>query len=94
MCPFDLPINDNYIRTMTGVPKVPPCSAYTDGDLYDWLRWAEDAHGTNFLHAIAEAAFTADLKHYALLRPILLKLKADESRSAASSVVVDREEER
>jgi len=50
-------------------------SVYEDADLYDWLRWAEDAHASNFLRAIAEAAFIADLKHYALLRPILLELK-------------------
>ena len=36
----------------------------------------------------------SDLKHYALLRPVLLKLKEDESRSFASSVVVNREEEK
>jgi len=75
-CPFDLPINDNYIRTMTGVPKVPLCSAYTDSELHDWLRWT-DEHGTRFLCAIAEAAFIADLKHYALLRQILLELKTE-----------------
>jgi len=69
---------------------MPPCSAYTDPELHDWLIWAEE-NGSNFLRVIAEAAFVSDLKHYALLRPILLKLKADESRSATSSTVVDRE---
>jgi len=68
-------------------------SVYEDAELYDWLRWA-DEHGSTFLRAISEAAFTADLKHYALLRPILLKLKEDDSRSSASSVVMDREEEK
>jgi hypothetical protein len=68
-------------------------SVYDDPELYDWVRWA-DQHGSSFLRAIAEAAFVSDLKHYALLRPVLLKLKEDEPRSSASSVVVDREEEK
>ena len=45
-------------------------SVYEDVELYDWLVWA-DEHGTIFLQAIAEAAFTADLNDYNLLRPCL-----------------------
>lgn len=50
------------------------CSVYEDTELYDWLRWVEQ-NGPSFLQAVAEAAFMADLKHYCLLRPLLLKLK-------------------
>jgi hypothetical protein len=49
-------------------------SASTDNELHDWLIWARE-QGTSFLQAIAEAAFLSDLKHYRLLRPILLNLK-------------------
>jgi hypothetical protein len=55
-------------------PSVEPHSASTDNELHDWLIWA-DEYGTSFLHAIAEAAFVSDLKHYRLLRPVLLNLK-------------------
>jgi hypothetical protein len=58
---------------------VEPHSASTDNELHDWLIWARE-HGTSFLHAIAEAAFLSDLKHYRLLRPILLNLKKMVSR--------------
>jgi hypothetical protein len=51
-----------------------PHSASADNELHDWLIWA-DEHSTSFLHAIAEAAFLSDLKHYRLLRPVLLNLK-------------------
>jgi hypothetical protein len=54
--------------------SVEPHSASTDEELHDWLVWA-DEHGTSFLHAMAEAAFLSDLKHYRLLRPVLLNLK-------------------
>jgi hypothetical protein len=54
--------------------NVEPHSASTDNELHDWLIWA-DEHGTSFLHAMAEAAFASDLKHYRLLRPVLLNLK-------------------
>src|ERR1022692_3459249 len=54
--------------------NVEPHSATTDNELHDWLIWA-DEHGTSFLHAVAEAAFLSDLKHYRLLRPVLLNLK-------------------
>ena len=54
--------------------SVEPHSASTDEELHDWLVWA-DEHGTSFLHAIAEAAFLSDLKHYRVLRPVLLNLK-------------------
>lgn len=59
-------------------------SAYFDSELHDWLRWA-DQHGSNFLRTIAEAALVADLKSYNVLRPVLLKLKEDETRSGRSS---------
>ena len=59
--------------------NVEPHSASTDNELHDWLIWARE-HGTSFLHAIAEAAFLSDLKHYRLLRPVLLKLKKMVSR--------------
>jgi hypothetical protein len=70
---FDLPINGYYIRAMARDSKTTPRSTYTDTELHDWLRWA-DEHGSSFLRAIAEAAFVADLKHYSLLRPVLLEL--------------------
>jgi hypothetical protein len=54
--------------------SVEPHSASTDEELHDWLVWA-DEHGTSFLHAMAEAAFASDLKHYRLLRPVLLSLR-------------------
>jgi hypothetical protein len=51
-------------------------SAHTDPELADWLRWAcESGEVPNFVRAIAEAAFVADLPNYALLRPVLLELK-------------------
>jgi hypothetical protein len=52
------------------------CSVYDDVELLDWLRWAEE-NGTSFLRTIAEAAFTADIPHYLLLRPVLLELKKE-----------------
>ncbi|MGB8065886.1 MAG: hypothetical protein WCF26_28645 [Candidatus Sulfotelmatobacter sp.] len=54
--------------------SVEPHSASTDIELHDWLIWA-DERGTSFLHAMAEAAFLSDLKHYRLLRPVLFNLK-------------------
>jgi hypothetical protein len=48
----------------------------TDVELHDWLRWAEEK-GSSFLKATAEAALIADLKHYNLLRPVLLELKRE-----------------
>jgi len=49
-------------------------SPAADVELHDWLRWAEE-NGNSFLKTTAEAALIADLKHYNLLRPILLELK-------------------
>jgi hypothetical protein len=46
------------------------CSVYDDVELLDWLRWTE-GDGPSFLRTIAEAAFTADLNDYNLLRPCL-----------------------
>ena len=45
------------------------------------LRWAEE-NGSSFLKATAEAALIADLKHYNLLRPVLLELKKEWPRPA------------
>jgi len=53
--------------------SVEPHSASTDEELHDWLIWAREH--SSFLHAIAEAAFLSDLKHYRLLRPVLLSLR-------------------
>jgi hypothetical protein len=39
-------------------------SAFTDTVLSGWLRF-EVEHGSNFMRAIAEAAFTADTPSYA-----------------------------
>jgi len=47
-----------------------------DEELYDWLRWAEE-NGSSFLKTTAETALLADLKHYNLLRPVLLELKSE-----------------
>ena len=56
-------------------------SATNDPDLHDWLRWAsESGEAPSFDRAVAEAAFLADLPHYALLRPVLLELKRESSR--------------
>lgn len=54
--------------------NVEPRSASADNELHEWLIWARE-HGTSFLHAIAEAAFLSDLKHYRMLRPVLLNLR-------------------
>ena len=51
-------------------------SAFTDDELHDWLRWAQE-NGSSFLRTTAEAALLADLKHYNLLRPALLDLKKE-----------------
>lgn len=61
-------------------------SAYTDDELTGWLR-AVSENGSGFLRTIAEAAFIADLPHYAILRSALLKLKEFESLSGNSSVL-------
>ena len=65
-------------------------SASTDPELHDWLVLAEE-HGSNFIRALAEAALVADLKHYTLLRPGLLKVKEDETRHTTSSTALDCE---
>jgi hypothetical protein len=49
-------------------------SPAADVELHDWLRWAE-ANVSSFLKTTVEAALIADLKHYNLLRPVLLELK-------------------
>ena len=51
-------------------------SASTDPELRNWLSWAsESAEVSNFIRAIAKAAFLADSLNYAVLRPVLLELK-------------------
>jgi len=56
-------------------------SANTDPELTDWLHWAFESHEVPmFVQTVAEAAFLADLRNYALLRPVLLKLKRQNPR--------------
>lgn len=51
-------------------------TAKNDADLRDWILWAGESNEVPmFVKTIAEAAFIADLSHYDLLRPVLLKLK-------------------
>ena len=53
-------------------------SPYTDPDLREWLYWASESHKSPmFVRTIAGAAFLADLPHYELLRPVLIKLKEE-----------------
>ena len=53
-----------------------PYSSATDAELRDWLRWAsESGEAPTFIRAVAETASVADLEEYALLRPVLLKLR-------------------
>ena len=54
-------------------------SAREDDELRDWVRWAE-TNGNSFVRTLAEAALLADLRHYHLLRPVLLKLKEEYPR--------------
>ena len=72
---------------MAGRANMPLHSAYTDNELRDWLVWSSSANVSSFLRAISEAAMVADLKSYNLLRPALLRLKEDESRSSTSSAL-------
>ena len=52
-----------------------------DVELHDWIRWAEE-NGSSFLKATAGAALIADLRHYNLLRPLLLELKKEWPKAA------------
>ena len=52
------------------------CSVHDDVELLGWLRWAED-YGTSFLKKLAEAAMSADIPHYLLLRPVLIAMKKE-----------------
>jgi hypothetical protein len=63
-------------RQSRPVEQVPRCySANNDPELTDWIRWAsESGEVSNFVQAIAEGAFLAELPNYALLRPVLLEL--------------------
>ena len=56
-------------------------SPAADVELHNWLRWAEE-NGSSFLKATAEAALIADLRHYNLLRPVLLELKKEWPKAA------------
>jgi hypothetical protein len=51
------------------------CSAQTDAELRDWLRWGAE-HGPNIVRALAHAVSIADLRTYVLLRPVLVDLKS------------------
>jgi hypothetical protein len=70
----DKPVVAGTLAVAAQGASVEPHSANTDNELHDWLISASE-RGTSFLHAIAEAAFLSDLKHYRLLRPILLSLR-------------------
>jgi len=51
-------------------------SVSNDPELTDWLHWAYERGETpSFIRTIAEAAFLADARNYALLRPVLLELR-------------------
>lgn len=70
----DKPVVAGTLAVAAQGASVEPHSASTDEELHDWLVWARE-HSTRFLHAIAEAAFLSDLKHYRVLRPVLRNLK-------------------
>lgn len=64
-------------------------SIYTDPELTDWIRWAsESGDASSFINAIAEEASIADLPNYALLRPVLLKLKRESAEAASTPSTV------
>jgi hypothetical protein len=66
-------------------------SSATDPELADWLRWApQSVKAPNFIRAIAEAAFLADLPNYTLLRPVLLELKRQRPRSVPTETPIRR----
>jgi hypothetical protein len=61
-------------------------SANTDPDLREWLRCADESDEVpSFFKTVAEAALSADLPHYALLRPVLLELKRQRPRAPSDS---------
>ena len=64
------------------------CSVYEDAELCDWLRWAEE-NGSSFLKTTAEASLIADLKHYDLLRPVLLEPKEEWPKPARETLCAD-----
>ncbi len=54
-----------------------PGPADQDAALFDWLVSASGHHGAgDFLRSLAEAGLRADSFNYALLRPVLLQMKA------------------
>jgi hypothetical protein len=64
-------------------------SAVADPDPTNWLRWAsESGEVPIFVQTIAEAAFFADLRNYALLRPVLLELKRQSPRSVPTETPI------
>jgi hypothetical protein len=66
-------------------------SANTDPELTDWLHWAEDTLDLPiFVRTIVEAAFFADLRHYPLLRPILLEVKRQWPRPVPTETSIRR----
>ncbi len=55
-------------------------TSHNDPDLRNWLRWAFESHEVPmFVQTVAEAAFLADSRNHALLRPVLLELKRQSS---------------
>ena len=61
--------------------REPQFSATNDPELRDWLHWAtESCEASNFIRAIAEAALIADSNDYAMMRPMLQKLKRQHTR--------------
>jgi hypothetical protein len=58
--------------------------ANDDTELCDWLHWVSEGGAVpSFVRAVAQAAFLADLRHYALLRPVLLELAEQNPRFSA-----------
>jgi hypothetical protein len=55
-------------------PNIANCSAATDPDLGEWLRYQSE-HGSIFLKSIADAAFCACAPDYVTLRPVLIELR-------------------
>jgi len=70
----DEPVVVGVLAVAAQAANVEPHSASADDELHEWLIWARE-RGASFLQAIAQVAFLSDLKHYRLLRPVLLNLK-------------------
>jgi hypothetical protein len=52
-----------------------PLNASTDEELRDWLFVAAQKGG-HFVSSLADAGLCADFENYAILRPLLLQMKA------------------